>query len=479
MKTLDVAILGGGVTGLAAAHRAIELGATNVRVFEASDQVGGLIRSERTPDGFLIEHGPESFITDKPWAVALAKRLGIEDQLIQTQANARRALVVRRGRLEPIPVGFELLAPTRIRDFIRSPVLSPMGKARALLDIVLPSQEREDESLASFVRRRLGNEVFERLAQPLAGGIYGANPEMLSVHSSLPRFVEAEQQFGSVIRGLRDRARKRMSGTTGGPGVDRTIAAGARYGLFTTFANGMQTLTDALGRSVGERVSTHSQVVALRRMPTASPAGETWRLALMTRTGLETVDARRVIVALPAHRAGELLAHSDSGLSEELRAIPYGSGAAVTLAYRRDQIHASLNASGFVVPEVEGLAVIACTWSSVKWNARAPHEHVLLRAFLPGDAVTRGVADDDLIEAARRDVSRLMRITGAPIFAQLDRWVRSMPHYIVGHDARVTRIRGRAQALTGLALAGNAYDGVGIPDSVRSGETAAAHVTRT
>lgn len=453
------------MAGLAAAHRLVERDPqVHVTVLEASERAGGLVRTERTADGFVIERGPDAVLTEKPAAMRLAERLGLGDRVVGTRASPRGAYVVARGRLERVPEGFALLAPTAIGPFLRSPVLSWQGKLRALTEPLRPRRLHEDESLASFVSRRLGPELLDRLAQPLVSGIYGADPGRLGLGATMPRFLEAERTHGSVIRGLARRAREMRRATPAGGGSQH--ASGARYGLFASFDTGLGLLPETLAERLGPRVRTGAQVVGLER------EGDGWRVRVR---GHRSLVADAVVLAVPAWRAAELVEPWDAPLASLLGAIRYGSSATVTLAWPRPQIPHPLDAFGFVVPAVERRPVLACTWASVKWPGRAPEGHELLRVFLggPGRDGVADCSDDELVRRARHELRDLMGIAAGPELVRVDRYPRAMPGYEVGHGRLVDRIEGRLVLHPGLRLAGNAYRGVGVPDAVRSGEAAA------
>lgn len=454
-----VIIIGGGISGLAAAHRLTEL-CQQVTVLEASTRLGGTMQTEER-DGFLLERGPDSFISEKPQAVALAKRLGLESRLIPTNEDYRRSFIVRNGRLRPVPDGFQLLAPSRIWPFLATDIFSVAGKLRMAGDLVLPRQHANgatDESLASFVRRRLGEEALHRMAQPMVGGIYTADPETLSLRATLPRFLDMERDHRSLIVAMLRQGRAQKRGTSG-----------ARYSLFLSFDRGMQVLVDALAHTnIDVRLST--RVEALRR------DGPTWTLIT---NGGERITADAVCLALPAYSAASLLAETSSSLAEKLRQIKYASTATINFAYRRAAVRHQLNGFGFVVPFIEKRSVIACTFSSVKFSRRAPDDHVLLRAFAGGALQPEIFALDEAELRARveSDLSELLGISEAPLFAEVAKWERSMPQYEVGHLDRVNEIEKLAGQLPGLQLAGNAYRGAGIPDCIRSGESAAENLS--
>lgn len=464
---MRVVVIGGGVTGLAAAHRLTELAeeqgrSLDLHLLEASPRLGGAIGTERR-DGFVLEEGPDSMITDKPAGIALVRRLGLEGELVSTQDVHRRSFVARDGRLMPVPEGFQLLAPSRFGPLAQTPIFSWPGKARMALDLFIPPRRDEaDESLGHFVLRRLGREALERMAQPMIGGIYGADPMQLSLQATLPRFRDMEREHGSVIRAMWARARN-----GGGRPAQQEGVSGARYGLFVSFRQGMQTLIEGLqARLPADRLHSGAPVEALQR----SDSG--W----IVQSSAGTFPADAVIVALPTHRAAPLLQPHDAELGRLLAGIPYADAATMTLCYRTEDVPHPLDGFGFVVPEVEGLTILGCTFSHRKWPHRAPEGYALLRAFL-GESGMKGRSEDDLERLVRADFRKVLGITAEPLFRKT--WIgrKVMPQYHVGHLDRVREIERRAAALPApLILAGNGYRGVGIPDSIKSAEEAAASI---
>jgi len=451
-----IVIVGGGITGLAAANRVREINPSiKVTLLEASDRLGGTLQTEYR-DGFLLERGPDSFISEKPEALALAKRLGLESQIIQTNEAYRRSFIVRDGRLRAVPEGFQLLAPSRMWPFITSDIFTLAGKARMAADLFLPRKNTNgvnDESLASFVRRRLGEEALARMAQPMVGGIYTADPETLSLRATLPRFLDMEQKHRSLILAMLRQGRVQKLGTSG-----------ARYSLFLSFDRGMQVLVDALKRINADVVlNTRAQRLIY---------DQGW--TVITDKG-EQLKADAVCLAVPAFIAASLVSDIDTRLADKLRAIKYASTATINFGYRRTAIKHPLNGFGFVVPIIEKRSLIACTFSSVKFAGRAPEDHVLLRAFAGGALQPEVFALDDATIATRveADLRELLEIREDPRFIEVAKWERSMPQYEVGHLDRVDEIERLVKELPGLALAGNSYRGAGIPDCIRSGEAAA------
>src|SRR5215204_4869233 len=471
-----IVIVGGGVSGLAAAHRLVELqpeeNPIEVVLLEGSNRLGGTVRTHRR-EGFLIEGGPDSFISEKPEALALAKRLGLAERITGTNEQHRRSFVVRGGRLRPTPEGFQLLAPSRMLPFITTDIFTWRGKARMALDLLLPRRKgangRDDESLAAFVRRRFGREALERMAQPMVGGIYTADPEVLSLRATMPRFLEMERRDRSLILSMWKAGRRAGAEARHGRG-----ASGARYSLFLSFDEGTQVLTDTLAaRLPAGCLRLHTRVTSLR------PEGGARRWVLRTDAG-ETLEADAVCLALPAYSAARLLRDSDDALADELDAIPYASTATVNLAYERADIPHPLDGFGFVVPFVERRATLACTFSSVKFPSRAPEGRALLRAFVGGALQPDmfELDEDRMVAAVRRDLRDLLGVEAPPLFAHVEKWPRSMAQYHLGHAARVARIRDLAGRLPALALCGNAYEGAGLPDCVRGGESVAEALSK-
>ena len=452
-----IVVIGGGITGLAAANRVREINPSiKVSVLEASDRLGGTIQTEYR-DGFLLERGPDSFISEKPEALALAKRLGLESQIIETNETYRRSFIVRNGRLRAVPEGFQLLAPSRMWPFITSDIFTLAGKARMAADLFLPRKSSNgDESLASFVRRRLGEEALARMAQPMVGGIYTADPETLSLRATLPRFLDMEQKHRSLILAMLRQGRAQKAGTSG-----------ARYSLFLSFDRGMQVLVDALTRINADfLLNTRVQRLIFDQEWTVITDKD------------EQFKADAVCLAVPAYIAASLLSDVDTRLADKLRAIKYASTATINFGYKRTAIEHPLNGFGFVVPVIEKRSLIACTFSSVKFAGRAPNDHVLLRAFAGGALQPEIFALDESELASRveSDLRELLKIHEDPRFIEVAKWERSMPQYEVGHLDRVNEIERLVAGLPGLALAGNSYRGAGIPDCIRSGEAAAEYV---
>jgi protoporphyrinogen/coproporphyrinogen III oxidase len=470
VQTKRVVIIGGGITGLSAAFRLSELCKNKpyplaVTLFEARNRLGGVIHTFEK-DGFLIDAGPDNFVTAKPWAMALARRLGIDAEIISTNEAHRSALVVRNQNLLPIPEGFLLMAPTKLMPMVTTPLFSIPGKFRMAMEFFLPArQNNDDESLASFVTRRFGQEALDRVVQPLISGIYTARPEKLSLRATMPRFLELERQYGSVIRGMQKEGKKRRV-------VQNKTGSGARYGMFVTFKDGLRTLVEALQERLGH-VDFHLNTPVSRIDKGPSHSGKpAW--TVKTRSDLVT-EADGLIIAGPSKHAAALMTDVDPVLADALAQVRYASSAVAHLAYRREQISHPLNAFGCVVPMVEKLNIIAASFSSVKYDGRAPNGHVLIRAFMGGALQPEIIQRDDqaLADTACNDLNHLLGIASKPLFAVISRWPHSMAQYDVGHLESVEAMRKKISSHKTLQIAGNGFDGVGIPDCVRAGEQAA------
>lgn len=454
-----IAVIGGGISGLAAAHRLVELGGPQVEVslFEASAKLGGVIGTERIGE-YLVETGPDMFITNKPEAVALCERLGLKDRLVPTDSTHRRSLVLRRGRPVEVPDGFQLLSPVKVWPVLASPIFSPWGKLRMGLEYVLPRRTSgEDESLAAFVRRRFGQEALDRLIQPLVGGIYTSDPERLSLKATLPRFLDMEARHGSLIRALRHQANQSGEG-----------ASGARYGLFVTLKTGLAELVTALETRLEAACHIHRNT-AVRAIQKESSS---YRLGGASGSA-DVFDA--VVVALPAYRAAELIGNWLPHAAQRLQQIEYASAAIVVSGHTLSDIRHPMDAFGLVIPAIEQRRILAVSFASRKFPDRAPPGHVLLRTFVGGAMQPQELerSDVEIGETVRAELGSIFGVGGTADFLKVVRWSRAMPQYHVGHLDRVTAIEAELKPHPTIKLAGNAYRGVGIPDCIQSGEAAA------
>ena len=446
-----VAIIGGGISGLSAAYELHQRGVPFL-LFERADRVGGVIRTESV-DGFTIDGGPDSLLTQKPEAIDLCTELGLGDRLVPT-LPPRTAYVFKSGRLYPFPEASVLGIPTRLRPLATTRLLSVAGKVRMAMELTTPaSVSEDDESVGSFFRRRFGEEAVAYIAEPLLAGIHAGDVERLSMRALFPRLVNAEREHGSVIRRFRSLSRS---------------AARPKDGLFRSLSGGIGELTRALIDAFGpSSLRTGHDVTHI-----AGPPPFTVHLA----SG-ETVSATHVIMTTPAYVTAKLVSKLDCDLDALCDSIPYTSTATVALSYPRTAVAHRLDGSGFVVPRVESqVSLMAGSWVSSKWPGRAPQGQVLLRGFVGGARHPEALnqTDDELVAASHRDFSRLLGISSNPILTRVYRWPQLNPQHEVGHLEKLAAIDTRLAGLPGLHIAGAGFRGVGIPDCVAHGRAAAA-----
>jgi oxygen-dependent protoporphyrinogen oxidase len=456
-----IAIIGGGISGLAAAlalepHR--RSGTLEYALYEASPRLGGVLRTEHIQD-CVVEAGPDSFITEKPWAADLCRQLGIGDQLIGSNDADRKTYILIRGRLIPMPDGLMFLVPTKILPTAFSPLFSTTTKLRMAQELFHSPQAADaDESVASFVERHYGTEMVGRLADPLLSGIYGGEAASLSVRAVLPRFAEMERTHGSLGRALLA-AKKKMPRPATQPALP----------LFTSLKNGMQQLIEALVSKLNPPslfTNTSVQSVQLE--------GGGWKVAAGSKS--DSFDA--IILALPAPAAANILSTCSPELSGELSSIAYTSSITVALGYDRDVRRSLPPGFGFLVPRTEGKRLLAATFVHNKFRQRAPEDRALLRCFFAGSNAENiwPLSDDAIIAIVRNELQLILGLRATPLFARVYKWKSAMAQYGVGHLERLDRIERLRQQFRGLALAGNGYRGIGVPDCVRSGSEAVKQV---
>jgi oxygen-dependent protoporphyrinogen oxidase len=451
-----VVVVGGGIAGLAATRRLESvLPGAEIVLLERDERLGGKIATERV-DGFVVEAAPDSFLSRKPRGVGLCEELGLTGELVGRRPENERTFV-RRGRdLHPLPSGLTGMIPTNLDALAESELLSPEGRARLVAEVDVPVAADGDESIASFVSRRLGREAYEAFVEPLMTGIFGGDGEQLSLEATFPQLRAIELEHGSLIRGLLSQA---------------AVRADARP-PFLTLRSGLDVLVRALvGQFDRARVVTGTGVRAVSRR------GDGYRVELADG---EVLEAEAVIVAVPAFVTAGMLSSLDEDLAAALAEIPYASSVIATLAFREEDVSHPLDGYGYVVPRVEDTEVLACTWTSRKWEGRAPEGTALIRVYAGrfGGRDLTIETDEELIRLALDELS-LLGVETEPILTRVQRWPLGMPQYVLGHMHRLARIEHALAEHPGLAVAGAAYRGVGIPDCIRSGEEAADIVARS
>jgi protoporphyrinogen/coproporphyrinogen III oxidase len=468
---MSVLVVGGGITGLVAARELARDG-VSVTLVEAADRLGGKVATDRV-DGLVIERGPDSFLATRPAAVTLARELGLGDDLVGTK-DPRAVYIRHRGDLVPMPEGLGLVLPTRAMPFARTRLFSVPEKVRMARDVVWPRLlDGEDVAVGTFLRRRLGDPIVERLAGPLVGGVYGTPIDELSLDAVVPQLRTAEERHRSLLfaglaegRAMRRAARARAQAARDGGAPARATG----LGVFVSLRAGMDQLTGALAASLdqaGAEVRTGRSVAMLER------SGSGVRVSFSDGTA-SRFDA--VVLALPAPATAALLEDELPAAARALAGIPHGTSILVSLAYRRADVGRDLVGHGYLVPPSEGDAIAACTWSSEKWPERAPADTVLLRLFVRDEGAWTSLPDADLVVAARRDAERTLRIAGSPILVRVARQEGAMPRYTVGHLDRVAAIEAAMAAWPAVVATGASYRGVGLPDCVTQGLAAALSV---
>jgi oxygen-dependent protoporphyrinogen oxidase len=454
-----IAIVGGGIAGLAAAHALHELGRSFL-LLEASDRLGGVIRTERVA-GFLVEGGPDSLLAQKPEGLALLRSLGLEDRLQPTNPRQRAVYVLHRGRLVPLPEGMTLTVPTHILPTLMSPLFSWAGKLRMGLDLVLPRRRAaDDESIAAFVRRRFGREALERLAEPLLAGIHAGDPERLSLSATFPRLQVLEAKYGSLIRGLR----------ASPPAQPSSIPS-----AFVSLKGGVGELVETLAAQLpASCVRLGSRVTSLRRSGAGSETGDPgFELSLDAQP---SAAAGAVVLALPPHATAPLLRPLAEDAAAALGEIRFASTVVLVLGYRREDVAHPLDGYGLIVPRGEGLRTTALSFHSTKLEGRVPEGHVMLRVFFGGihDGAVVELADEALLALAQREMGGVLGLRGAPVLARVYRWPRGTPQMEVGHARRVARVERGLADVPGLFVTGSGLRGTGLPDTIGDGRRAAS-----
>lgn len=462
-----IVIIGGGITGLSAAFWAMHEARTNgadveVIVVEQAETFGGKVRTV-VRDGFVMEQGPDSFLGRKLPMLELVHALGFEDQLVATNPAAKKTYIIHKGKAHLMPQGLMLGVPTQVGPFMRTGLISLIGKLRAGFDLVLPRRDVAlgDESLGSFLRRRLGNQVMERIAEPLLAGIYAGDCDKLSLRATFPQFEGIERQHRSLIVGM-TKSRQQVASSAELPAI-------AKRSMFLSFQSGLTSLIEKLVQRLetdGVKLMNNTGVTSIIKTATGYA---------LTLTNHAEIEADRVIVATPAFAAADLLEPIEPIVSK-LRAIDYVSVANVILGYDKAHIQVPLDGSGYVVPKREGRLITACTWTSSKWGHTAPGNRVVLRCYVgrQGHEQWQSLTDEQIVAGVRKDLQALSDVAAEPLFVQVNRWPKSMPQYPVGHLDELGDVHAAlAISAPGILLAGSAYYGVGLPDCVKQGKDAA------
>lgn len=462
-----VVIIGGGIAGLSAAYSLREHQkpdtAFEIVILERKDNLGGNIKTEKV-DGFVIEGGPDCFLSEKPWAMEMCRRIGLEDRFLSTNDKMRKTFVLSGGKLHELPEGVILMIPTKILPLVTSTLISFPGKIRMAMEMFIPRKKTPgDESLGQFVRRRLGKEALDKIAEPLVAGVHAGDPETMSIRSSFPKFVQLEEEHGSLIRGMV----KRMATMRRTP---RPASSKKKITMFMTLSNGLtemvETLVTLLKKAGNIKISTGVTVTGVKKK------GSSYEVGI---SGAPSIAADAVIIAAPAYAASALLKGLDPWISERLATIPYVSTATVSIGFKKKDIKHPLNGFGFVVPKTEKRKIMAATWTSVKFLGRAPDDSVLIRCFVGGSKNMElvDVSDAEMVKMVRAELKDIMGIDAKPVITRVFKWKNSMPQYTIGHDERIASMEEKLSTYHGLYLAGSAYHGIGIADSVRFSEVVA------
>lgn len=447
-----IVIIGGGISGLSTAYYLRKCLASKnlpaeITIIEKENRLGGQIFTVRK-NGWTLETGPDCFISEKPWAIRLCQETGLENELACTREENKKTFILNKGRLDELPEGFMMMVPTKIMPFLESPLISFEGKVRMCMDLIIPKKkDNDDETLGSFVRRRLGEEALYKIAEPLVAGIHAGNPETMSLKNTFPRFLEMEQKYGSVIKGMLSNAGNK-------------IPHASPFTFFMSLKHGLLELIEKLQELLQPDVQiiTNNEVISIRN-----------GYDVETENALiKNVDV--VVITTPAYIAGNLVKNLDAELSSVLLNFPYVSSATVSIGFKRSEVNHPLQGFGFLVPSTEHRKIMATTWTSSKWSDRAPEDCVLLRSFLGG-------ATNEIIKTVLDEWKEIMGISAKPVIQEAHSWIKGMPQYIIGHEKTVQKIEELTSRYPGLTISGNYLNGVGIPDCIHNSELVAQRIT--
>ncbi len=470
-----IIIIGGGIAGLAAAVH-LKAGAkahgknVDVLLLEKNGRLGGKILTEKH-DKYLIEGGPDSFLPEKVWTVNLAKHLGLGPEMLPSNDEFKGTFIYSKNKLHSLPEGVMLMVPTSFWPMAKSHLISWPGKLRMGMEVFMPKRKFvEDESLASFVTRRLGRECLEKIAEPLVAGIHTSNPDNMSVLATFPRFVQMEQKSGSLILGMLAAMKNRPHATLSGP-PPKPGATKMTY--FMSFKNGMQTLSQACADYIGkESIRLGAGVKAVE------PKGKGY--AVILESG-ETLDTDHVMIASAAYDAAAMVKGFDETLAAQMNKIEWSSSATVSVAFKKEDVKVPLRGFGFIVPRVEGRRVNAATYSSIKWSFRAPDDTIMARVFVGGghhEELVHDLDDSGMVKMVLEELDAIVGLKANAQFSKVYRWNKGMPKYTVGHLDRITLLDRMLSTHPGLHLIGCSYKGIGIGDCVHEAQVAAEKILK-
>ena len=474
---LKVIIIGSGIAGLAAAVH-LKAGAKvhskeiDLLLLEKDDRIGGKILTERIGD-YLVEGGPDSFLPEKVQALYLARQLGLEPELLPSNDQFKGTFIFSGGKLHTLPEGVMLMVPTMFWPMVKTSLISWPGKVRMGLEMFVPKRKSQgDESLASFVTRRLGRECLEKIAEPLVAGIHTSNPDNMSVEATFPRFLDMERKSGSLIHGMLDAMKNRPHATLTGPAKPRPGAPKMTY--FMSFRKGMQELSEACVAYVGQdKVRLNAGVSSIE------PRGKGY--AVVLENG-ETLEADHVMLGTASYVTAEMIRGFAPGPAEQLLKIDWSSAANVSLAFRKEDVRTPLKGFGFLVPKTEGRRVNAATYSSIKWSHRAPDDRIMLRVFMGGgnrEDLVYGRDDSSMLRTVLEELDGIVGLKAEPQFSKIYRWNKAMPKYTVGHMDRMAVLDREMAQHPGLHLIGCSYKGIGIGGCVAESQIAAEKVLKS
>ena len=468
MTDKKIVIIGGGISGLATAYSLEEIArkkgeSISITLFEKNNRIGGNILTERT-DGFLIEGGPDCFLSEKPWAIQLCERLGMGESLLRTNDEYRKTYILLNGHLHELPEGVILMIPTEIFPLLKSNLISLSGKIRMGMELFIPKKESSaDESLSQFVRRRLGQEALDKIAAPLVAGVHAEDPDTMSVKSRFPRFVQMEEEYGSLIKGMIAKRREmRRAGSKGNK---------PKYTMFMTLKDGLSEMPATIVQNLKmTKILTNREVAGVDKR-------DIFKISL--KNG-EVLDADTVVFATPSYETASLLTGINDSISALLNKIPYASTATVSLAFKKESISNPMNGFGFLVPRQEKRRITGATWVSRKFSYRSPDDSVLIRCFIGGSHNEKLVFlnDKDMIEMVKGELRDIMGITSEPLLTRIYRWEKAMPQYTIGHEERLSILDKKLSEYPGMFLTGSSYRGSGISECIKDGQLTAESVLK-